>query len=155
MTQSTSNDFWRWGEGIQLGGGGCPRWQSTHLMALSSMWHYHATFWLISGLSWAVKRELRGRKTSTADLYSEKSGDHLVSKHITNPHQCRLDVSSWGEVRVFRLGLKMFLENRDNPSLAEIRVNPGRQKCSMVFISFPLYRLLVYKAKHLVTSLFL
>lgn len=34
VSQSTGNDFWRWGEEIQLGGG-CPRWQSTHLVALN------------------------------------------------------------------------------------------------------------------------
>lgn len=114
-------------------GGRCPRWQSTHLVALSSMRHYHATFWLILGLSWAVKRELRGRKTSTADLYSEKSGDHLVSKHITNPHQCCQHVSCWREVRFFRLGLKMFLENRDNPIS---RGNKGKSRQAEMLNSF-------------------
>lgn len=131
--------FGRWGEGIQLRGT-CPRWQSTPSglelqMALSR----HVPASLRAELDSEERRRLKHTQISPMTLRSQMAMLFLNTSRrppTTNvfPVQRQLDFSD-------RDSKKCFSKSRDKTLSSERRVNPGAQRCSIVFISFPSYRL--------------
>lgn len=84
---------------------------------MSSQWHYHVTFQLTLGLSCVVRGGLRGRLPywiSTMFVRSQVATSFL---HTSPTPTIATQVFPGGrKLRFFRLGFKMFLKSRDNPT---------------------------------------